>query len=1442
MKIITICNALLVMSLLAFLSCLHEDTDFSTVSTTLDRKYPGRVSGYVYNRDSTGISNVAVSAGGNTVLTNRDGKFEIGNMGAGIYDLNIFHPDYGDTEVVVSLGLLDSQHVEPQVLRSRFAQVQGHLTDEEGNPIAQNLMAGVSVEGQVRSELAVGGGFTLDRLNPGLVRIYSVVHTLGFGSVELDLVADSTYRDVAITVDGLGGSVRGRVLPLESDEIGELQLDARVTVIENLLEARTDSAGYFEIPHVPSDGDISITIRAQDTQNENDTIVVVVSGVRVPENGVVDLGGIRLKRAPIDPEGVFGFEIGNYSAEVYPEMNPINIQAGIRVLNSAEFAPFRYLWDTTGDGEWDDTTATPRIRLPYRASWEGQRSDTVYASLLALRFSDGERVESSPPFAIGINLLEKVLPPIIAQQPESVEIMESETAVFSVDVEGSAPFVYRWYLDGELLEANSNELHIESVALPLNGSTVYCQISNRRGVVKSDSVQLIVNPIVIAPEITEEPESVTVEAGDDVTFAAVASGSDLSYIWEYSSNGEIWLDISELLPDVDGSLPVVSFESSSEHGDLFFRCRIENSGGSVITEVVTITFLIEEVIAPEITEEPESVTAEAGDDVTFAVVASGSDLSYIWEYSSDGEIWLAISELLPDVDGSLPVVSFESSSEHDSLFFRCRIENSGGSVITEVVTITFLIDEVIAPEIAEEPESVTVEAGDDVTFAVVASGSDLSYIWEYSSDGEIWLAISELLPDVDGSLPVVSFKSSSEHDGLFFRCRIENSGGSAVTEIVTITLTYRLNIEANNGNVNTDPTGEMFEAGMKIALEAIADDGYRFSHWDGTDTIFLTTMSHSDTLTMPSAEVNLAAVFEVVRSWIVTGDTLTDPDGNVYTTVTIGNQVWTVQNLRTTEYADGTPIPHVTDGSEWGNLSTPAYCWYNNDPEQGYGTLYNWWVVDPANPNSIAPEGWRVPTDEDWDVLRNYLIANGYSWDETTTGNNIGKALASSGGEWFQSGTTGSVGNDQGSNNSSGFSALPGGYRDGDGYFNNGGSVGHWWSATESDASSAWFSYLHHSSEDLDRGNYFKRLGWSVRLLRDSDITVYPIHFKPNGGEGRMDPQLIAAGETARLHEVEFTLSGHSFTGWNTDPGGGGQFYSDEYEFTMGTEGVTLYAQWQEVESETFTITIETQGQGSVSRSPDLESYEEGTVVTLTANSATGWVFSGWSRDISGTENSVTIEINSDMDVMATFEERAPLEYPLLLDDFESGTDINNLGGAWGFFNDHLGEVVFSGSYEPGYQSAFSAKLEFDFGLMDGMDDDFYPYAGITTYLSPDASVVDLTDAGYIQFVARADYPMNVLFRVETSNITDHAWYGKSISVDTEWSLFTIAISGGDSGSGDLAQPSWTFEPQPWDPSIIHNISWQISQRDNQDLPGGTLWIDDIFILEKTPFEITTFP
>jgi uncharacterized protein (TIGR02145 family) len=223
----------------------------------------------------------------------------------------------------------------------------------------------------------------------------------------------------------------------------------------------------------------------------------------------------------------------------------------------------------------------------------------------------------------------------------------------------------------------------------------------------------------------------------------------------------------------------------------------------------------------------------------------------------------------------------------------------------------------------------------------------------------------------------------------------------------------------------------------------------------------------------------------IVIKMIAGAGTVIDMDGNVYQTVQIGNQVWTVENLRVTKYNDGSDIPLGTSAATWIDTTTPKYCFYSNttnaDSIKKYGALYNWYAV---NTGKLAPAGWHVPDTTEWNTLQNYLIANKYNWDGTTTDNKIAKALAAKT-DWETNSTSGAAGYNITSNNLSGFSALPGGYRYEGGLFIRKGTGGCWWCATENGASTAWYRYLYFGYGNLGRLSYNESCGCSVRMVRD---------------------------------------------------------------------------------------------------------------------------------------------------------------------------------------------------------------------------------------------------------------------------------------------------------------------------------------------------------------------
>jgi len=218
---------------------------------------------------------------------------------------------------------------------------------------------------------------------------------------------------------------------------------------------------------------------------------------------------------------------------------------------------------------------------------------------------------------------------------------------------------------------------------------------------------------------------------------------------------------------------------------------------------------------------------------------------------------------------------------------------------------------------------------------------------------------------------------------------------------------------------------------------------------------------------------------------IVYGSLTDSRDENVYKTVTIGEQVWMAENLAY--------LPEVSPSSSGSNIE-PYYYVYGYQSTNvsaakattnynTYGALYNWPAAMTA-----CPEGWHLPSDDEWTQLENYLIANGYNYDATTTGDKIAISMASTTG-WAASDGSGAIGNTNTAydayRNMSGFTALPGGYRGDDGTFDYIGYVGYWWSSTQDNTDYACTRFLYHYRNDVDRFHFSKEDGYSVRCVRD---------------------------------------------------------------------------------------------------------------------------------------------------------------------------------------------------------------------------------------------------------------------------------------------------------------------------------------------------------------------
>jgi uncharacterized protein (TIGR02145 family) len=203
-----------------------------------------------------------------------------------------------------------------------------------------------------------------------------------------------------------------------------------------------------------------------------------------------------------------------------------------------------------------------------------------------------------------------------------------------------------------------------------------------------------------------------------------------------------------------------------------------------------------------------------------------------------------------------------------------------------------------------------------------------------------------------------------------------------------------------------------------------------------------------------------------------------DGDNNYYPVVQINTQLWMAENLKTTKYNDGSAIPNITANTAWEALTTGAYCDYDNTPANStiYGRLYNWYAVDNNAATKVAsnggknvcPTSWHVPTDTEWTTLIDYL-----------------GGVSVAGGKLKETGTIHWLSPNTGATNETGFTALPGGRRIGNGTYDNVGYYGFWWSATEYSTTDAWYRYMGYGSIVGFISSYLKRNGFSVRCVRD---------------------------------------------------------------------------------------------------------------------------------------------------------------------------------------------------------------------------------------------------------------------------------------------------------------------------------------------------------------------
>jgi len=279
------------------------------------------------------------------------GRFELGNLASGTYRLSLSKVDYRDTSVgdSVALGLRETKTVLPQALQYRYGSIRGKVLDSSGAP---QFNAGVVVQEQDASVLAVDGSFRLSRVEPGKIKLFSAVSGYGYGTREVELRADSQV-EVEMRIDHKGGTVTGKVT--KDDGVTPLS-GASVSAVGGALRTVTQSDGSYSLGQVPQTASITIVSGDQKAQ---------VNGVQVAEGGRASLPDLHLSQVPTGtlPALLSGMSLGVTTDSV------VTLVVADAMGSDTSWHVRRYLWSLDAGRTWD-STSTGVLRLhPAQLGW-----------------------------------------------------------------------------------------------------------------------------------------------------------------------------------------------------------------------------------------------------------------------------------------------------------------------------------------------------------------------------------------------------------------------------------------------------------------------------------------------------------------------------------------------------------------------------------------------------------------------------------------------------------------------------------------------------------------------------------------------------------------------------------------------------------------------------------------------------------------------------------------------------------------------------------------------------------------------------------------------------------------------------------------------------------------------------------------------------------------
>ena len=514
--------------------------------------------------------------------------------------------------------------------------------------------------------------------------------------------------------------------------------------------------------------------------------------------------------------------------------------------------------------------------------------------------------------------------------------------------------------------------------------------------------------------------------------------------------------------------------------------------------------------------EPETVTQMATEITTTTVTLNGSvnpnhlATKVTFEYGSDTQYGTTINSDQDTVRGESSTMVSANLTGLDpgsTYHFRVKAESALGITYGDDMTFTMngALPDIGNPDVIEiGKRSATISVSVNANYLDTEVDIEYGVTTDYGSTGHFNTMVTGN-NDESISVDISGLDAGTRY---YYRIRAENILGVSYSENQVLETLGSLP-EVDNWYVDDvkQTTARIYFDVNPGSLSTVINIEYGYEDIYGNNTP-LAYMSDSGNVSVPifidlndldpltdyhariKVENELGTAYSEDIAFSTFGS-VSDVSGNTYKTVKVGEMVWMAENLRVGVFNDGSGMDFITDDTEWATATSPAYCWYDNDPESyalKYGALYNWMVVDIIMNGSknVCPTGWHVARHFDWAELDRYLTQQGYGYEGS--GNDIAKSLAAQT-DWYVSSEEGTPGNDTISNNSSGFSALPAGTRsDANPSFAGLTISGAWWAMPDTFYAGEYYyvSYwIINNFENLDSRIKEKTDGMSIRCVED---------------------------------------------------------------------------------------------------------------------------------------------------------------------------------------------------------------------------------------------------------------------------------------------------------------------------------------------------------------------